>query len=124
MFTYYENRNKGYYYVSLSGNMTFDINFEDDVSEMLNRCLFSEYNINTVWISCDENTQFERMSRGYLLNVLRYMINYIEIRWNLLLQEKILQNVNFVSGKNFTKLVMPSERQNNDKVISITLDDL
>lgn len=114
MFTYSENRNKGDYYVSLSGNMTFDIDFEDDVSEMLNRCLFSEYNINTVWISCDENTQFDRMSRGYLLNVLRYMNNDIEIRWTLLLQEKILQNVNFVSGKNFTKLVMPSERQNND----------
>ena len=83
MFEYnYNRKNKGMY-VNLPLQLTFDYEFHDAVSEMIDKCLLNNENdVKCVYVTCDHDSKYDKMSMAYLLNVLRYIMIFKDVKWH------------------------------------------
>ena len=110
MFEYnYYQKTKGMY-VNLPMRMKFDYEFHDDISEMIDKCLLrTDNNIDCIYVTCDRDSEYDKMCQAYLLNVLRYMAIYKEVKWHKTLADKVVPMIHFRDGGKFSEVDFDKE---------------
>lgn len=112
MFAYnYNRKNKGMY-INLPMRLVFNYDFHDAVSEMIDRCLLNNENdIKCVYVTCDQDAEYDKMSKAYLLNVLRYIMIYKDVKWHLHVANKIAPMIHVQDGARFREVNFDEELQ-------------
>lgn len=114
MFEYnYNRKNKGMY-VNLPLQLTFDYEFHDAVSEMIDKCLLNNENdVKCVYVTCDHDSKYDKMSMAYLLNVLRYIMIFKDVKWHFHVANIIAPTVHVQDGAKFREVNFDEELQKN-----------
>lgn len=105
MFEYNYNRKSKGMYVKLPMQLAFNYEFHDAVSEMMDKCLLSNENdIECIYITCSQESEYDKMSKAYLLNVLRYMAIFKEVKWHFHVANKIAPMIHIQDGAKFREV--------------------
>lgn len=114
MFEYNHNPKTHELFVNLPLEIHFDYDFHNDITELLNRCIENKQNIDTIYVSCKETASYDKMSKGYLLNILYYLNTLVgTVKWNSALSRKITSTVERQDGEKFKKIEIFQEVQKN-----------
>ena len=91
-------------YVKLPDKIKFDCEFLDDITELIDRCIGGSENVDTLYIACSSKVNYDKMSKAYLLNVLRFLMTYINAMWNKNLNDQIRNVIGKRDGARFTEI--------------------
>lgn len=110
MFEYNYNPKTYSLFIQLPQKLRFNYTFHNDVTGLLGKCIGSRDNIHTLYISCNEDADYDKMSKAYLLNVFRFLLCYIkDVKWNKFLSQKIISTVSQQSGAKFREIILSDE---------------
>lgn len=108
MFEFNYNAKSKELFVNLPNRIRFDCEFLDDITELVGRCIGGTENVETLYISCNKSVNYDKMSKAYLLNVLRFLMSYIKAKWNKNLSDQIANVVSKKDGAKFEEISIES----------------
>lgn len=79
--------------------MKYSYDFQEFISVLIEMCLF--HDIKILYIACDKQTLFDKISIAVLYNVLFYLSDSIQVKLNSVLREYVEPNISVLEGKNF-----------------------
>lgn len=104
MFEFNYNAKSKELFVKLPDKIRFDCEFLDDITELIAKCIGGTECVDTLFISCNNGADYDKMSKAYLLNVLRFLMTYIKAKWNKDLSDQITNVVSKKDGTKFTEI--------------------
>lgn len=116
MFTYNYNPKTKNLYVDLPRVMKFDYEFHNSIAELIEKSINAVSDVEIVLIKCDEEAEFDIMSKAYLLNVLRYLLHFKQIKWHRNLADKIQPNIFKRDGARFREVDISKELVREDLI--------
>lgn len=91
-------------FVNLPDKLEFNCAFLDDVTELMYRCRSEKEKVEMLIITCSSNVDYDKMSKAYLLNVIRFLMAYIKAKWNKNLRDQIQNVVDKQDGARFKEI--------------------
>lgn len=110
MFAYNYNSKTSALYINLPLNMKFDYEFHNNICEMIYRCVYDQtIKVDTIFIRCPKESNYEKMCKAYLLNVLRYITKKKSVKWHVDLNNIIMNTVDQQIGERFQEININEE---------------
>lgn len=89
-------------HVNLPGTLIFNLDFMNSTTELIERVL-DELSMAVV-VSCSTGAQYDKMTKAYILIILKYLATLTSIKWNKNLSEMISPSIHMRAGSGFPKI--------------------